>query len=311
MKRAMLLVCLCLATLGLLTPRSASAQGPVVPGAAARPPTTPTLPVPSPAPVAAAPATDDEYRVGVGDVLDVTVFGNDDLTRASTVQTNGNMALPLLGEVPVAQLTVAEIKRKLTQLYGRDYLVNPQVDVKVRDYQSRFVTVLGEVNTPGRKPLRGRTRLIDVLVEAGGFSSRASGDVVLTRSEGSLPSGESTLRVRLTSAAPGERERAALELLLRHGDVISASPKFYVTVEGEVQRPGRYALDADLTVTGAVSTAGGLTRFGSNDVKVRRANPESGQVQILTVDMKAVRSGKQPDLALLPNDLISVSRRLF
>jgi protein involved in polysaccharide export with SLBB domain len=98
---------------------------------------------------------------------------------------------------------------------------------------------------------------------------------------------------------------------LRHGDVITASPKFYVTVEGEVQRPGRYALDADLTVTGAVSTAGGLTRFGSHDVRVRRLDPDTGQSKIIPVDLKAVRSGKQPDLALLPNDVITISRRLF
>ena len=52
----------------------------------------------------------------------------------------------------------------------RDYLVNPQVEVKVKEYQSQFVSVVGEVNSPGRKPLRGRTRLIDVLVEAGGFT---------------------------------------------------------------------------------------------------------------------------------------------
>jgi polysaccharide export outer membrane protein len=296
---------LLLTALGLPASSAAALQSP-----APVPPTVkaPALPSGNASP---APAGDDEYRVGVGDVLEVTVFGNDDLTRASTVQTNGAMALPLLGEVAVAQLTVAEVKRKLTQLYGRDYLVNPQVDVKVRDYQSRFVTVLGEVNSPGRKALRGRTRLIDVLVEAGGFSPRASGDVVLNRSDGTLPGGENVLRVRLTSAAPGERERAALELPLRHGDVITASPKFYVTVEGEVQRPGRYALDADLTVTGAVSTAGGLTRFGSHDVRVRRLDPDTGQSKIIPVDLKAVRSGKQPDLALLPNDVITISRRLF
>ena len=59
---------------------------------------------------------------------------------------------------------------------------------------------------------------------------------------------------------------------LRNGDIITASPKYYVTVEGEVSRPGRYAIDGDLTVSGAISPAGGLTRFGSSDVKVRRVD---------------------------------------
>jgi protein involved in polysaccharide export with SLBB domain len=60
----------------------------------------------------------------------VTVFDNDDLSRTPTVQTSGVIALPLLGEVPVAGLTVPEVKQKLTTLLGRDFLVNPQVEVR-------------------------------------------------------------------------------------------------------------------------------------------------------------------------------------
>jgi len=189
--------------------------------------------------------------------------------------------------------------------------VNPQVEVKVKDYQSQFVTVLGEVNTPGRKPLRGRTRLVDLLVEAGGFTPRASGEVQVTRNEGTFDGGGRTLRMQLTGGNPGPQDRINLEITLRHGDVVTASPKYYVTVEGEVVRPGRYVLEGELTVSGAISTAGGLTRFGSNDVKVRRVDLQKGTTQILDVDLKAVRSGKRPDLPLQPNDVISVSRRFF
>jgi protein involved in polysaccharide export with SLBB domain len=82
-------------------------------------------------------------------------------------------------------------------------------------------------------------------------------------------------------------------------------------VDGEVNRPGRYAIEADLTVTGAVSLAGGLTRFGSGSVKLRRTEPETGKVTILEVDLKDVRNGKKPDVPLLPNDVVSVPRRVF
>jgi protein involved in polysaccharide export with SLBB domain len=78
-----------------------------------------------------------------------------------------------------------------------------------------------------------------------------------------------------------------------------------------VNRPGRYPIESDLTVTGAVSLAGGLTRFGSSNVKLRRTDPESGRVTIVEVDLKDVRNGKKPDVPLLPNDVISVSRRVF
>jgi polysaccharide biosynthesis/export protein len=258
---------------------------------------------------AAAQATID-YRVGPGDVLEVTVFDNQDLSRAPTVQTNGTIALPLLGEVPVGGLTLAQIKKTLTELLGKDYLVNPQVDVRVSEFHSQFVTVLGEVGSPGRKPLRGQTRLIDLLVEAGGLTGRASGDLVITRAAG-FEGGERTLRLRLGARNLDVEEQVRLELPLQHGDIISASPKYYVTVEGEVAHPGRYALEGDLTLSGAVSLAGGLTRFGSSRIKVRRTDPETGKITLLEVDLKDVRKGKEPDPVLLPNDVLTASRRLL
>jgi polysaccharide export outer membrane protein len=285
------------------TPRPTPSPSPPARPAPASPAATPT---PSPAPTVA-----PEYRLGAGDVLEVIVFGNDDLSRTTTVQINGSISLPLLGEVPVAGLTVSEAKQKLTSLLARDYLVNPQVDVKVKDYQSQFVTVLGEVNTPGRKGLRGRTRLIDVLVDSGGFTPRASGEVSITRAEGTFDGGGHLLRLRFGSATPSAIDQINLELVLRNGDVITALPKFYVTVEGEVTRPGRYVLEGDLTVTGAISTAGGLTRYGKNDVQIRRVDTQTGKTTIIEVDLKDVRKGKKPDLPLLPNDVVTVPRRIF
>jgi polysaccharide export outer membrane protein len=267
---------------------------------------------PQAAPPAVAPATVGDYEVGPGDVLEVTVYGNDDISRIPIVQTNGSISMPLMGEVQVAGLTVAEVQRKITNLLAKDYLVNPQVEVKVREYNSQFVSVVGEVNSPGRKPLRGRTRLIDLLSEAGGFKPTASAEVMVTRTDGDFGDGRKSITVQLSrSASPSGQDLVNLQLPLKNGDIITAFPKAYVTVDGEVNRPGRYAIEADLTVTGAVSLAGGRTRFGSNGVKVRRTDPQTGKVTILKVNLKDVRNGKKPDVPLLPNDVISVSRRIF
>jgi len=270
----------------------------------------PAAPAPPAAPPAVAPAAGVEYEVGSGDVLEVNVFGNDDLSRMPTVQTNGAISLPLLGEVQVAGLTVGEVQRKITNLLAKDYLVNPQVEVKVREYQSQFVSVVGEVNTPGRKPIRGRMRLIDALVESGGFKPTASAEVLITRTDGTFDGDKRSISVRISGSATAQ-DAVNLELPLRNGDIVTALPKAFVTVDGEVNRPGRYAIESDLTVTGAISLAGGLTRFGSSGVKVRRIDPQTGKVTILEVDLKDVRNGKKPDVPLLPNDVISVSRRVF
>jgi polysaccharide export outer membrane protein len=265
----------------------------------------------TPPPIEVHDDTESDYRVGAGDVIDVTVLGNQDLSRSASVQTNGSVVLPLLGEVKVVALTVAEIKNKLTSLLARDYLVNPHVEVHVKEYASQFVTVLGEVNTPGRRPLRGRTRLLDVLLDVGGFTPRASGEVTISRLEGTFSSGEKTLRIRLGTSTPTTQDQINLDVPLRQGDLITASQKYYITVEGEVTKPGRYVLEPDLTVSGAISIAGGLTRFGSNSIRVRRTTPDSPTPTILKVGLKDVRNGKETDLPLQANDVITVGRRLF
>lgn len=283
------------------------------PAATTKPAEAPAPPEPQTAPpgdAAAPPASEGDYEVGAGDVLEINVFGNDDLSRVPTVQTNGAVSLPLLGEVQVSGLTIAEVKRKVTNLLAKDYLINPQVEVKVKEYQSQYVSVVGEVNNPGRKPIRGRMRLLDALIESGGFKTTSSGDVMITRTDGSFDDGKKAITVRISASATIQ-DQINLELRLKNGDIISALPKAFVTVDGEVNRPGRYAIESDLTVTGAVSLAGGRTRFGSSGAKVRRIDPQTGKVSIIEVDIKDVQNGKKPDVTLLPNDVVSVARRVF
>jgi len=240
----------------------------------------------------------------------VTVLGYPDYSRAAAVQPNGMITLPLLQEVSVASLTVAEIKTKLTSLLARDYLQRPQVEVKVKEYQSQFVTVYGEVNNPGRKPLRGQTTLWDVLVEANSFTPRASGEVVITRTEGTFADGQNTARVQFGKGAPTLKDVLTASISLRDGDIITASPAYHVQVDGEVMKPGRYTLEPDQTVSDIVSLAGGLTKYGKTSVKVRRLEAD-GKVRMIEVNLKDVRNGKKPDLPLKAGDIVMVGKKLF
>jgi len=265
-------------------------------------------PPPETPPASVAPAP---YRVGPGDVLQVTVVGHEDLSGAPTVQTDGTLFMPLVRDVPVTGLTVQEIQRKLTNLLEKDYLVDPQVHVEIKEYQSQYVVVLGEVNEPGRKPLRGETRLVDALVDAKGFKPNSSTELTITRTEGTFETGERTLRIRLSGAEMTPQDQVNLSIRLRHGDVITVLGQSRVTVQGEVNRPGLYPTDGQLTVTGAIALAGGRTRFGSGDVQVRRPGREDEAGEIFEVDLGDVSKGDAEDLRLQPGDVVTVPRRRF
>ena len=111
-------------------------------------------PEPAPSPV-------QEYRIGAKDVLKVTVWGHEDLSRQVVVTADGTFQFPLIGDVKVAGLTPSAVETLLRDLLGKDYLVNPQVSVSVQEFRSQRVFVLGEVEKPGAAlPLTGQAFLL-------------------------------------------------------------------------------------------------------------------------------------------------------
>jgi protein involved in polysaccharide export with SLBB domain len=243
------------------------------------------------------------YRVGPGDVLEVVVDGRPDLSRLPTVQTTGSVWLPRAGQVEVRGLTPAEIAAKVTPLLAGEDLASPRVAVRVREYQSQFVWVRGAVWRPGRKPLRSGTRLVDALLDAGGFQEGASGEVTVERAGAAFADGTRSARFRFPATAPTPAELEQLSLPLLAGDVITAGVQRWITVSGAVKKPGRHEFEDALTLSRAVEAAGGLLRNGSERVLVRR---KDGDIE---VDLGAVRDGHAEDLALAPGDQVVVRAR--
>lgn len=252
-----------------------------------------------------------EYRVGPGDVLDVQVAGRPEDSRVATVQTTGVLYLAPLGEVTVSGLTKQEIGVKLTELWSRRDSRRPAVRVAVKDYQSQFVWVMGEVGRPGRKALRGRTRLVDVLVEAGGFTGRASGEVLVERRDGAFEDGTRSRRLWFADGVrPTAQQLVDLETVLHTRDVITATEVRLVTVTGAVLRPGRYALKQG-TLTEALFAAGGVTKFAARRVTVKGLDPDTRAARVVEVDLEEVQQGRNPDLVLLPGDEVVVKARVI
>lgn len=248
-----------------------------------------------------------EYRVGPGDVLEVIVAGRPDLSRLPTVQPTGTIYLPRAGEVEVAGATTGEIAARVAPLLVADDLEAPEVTVRLREYQSHFVWVYGEVHHPGRQPLREGTRLIDALLDAGGLTSRASGEVTVERHEGTLAEGSPSMVVRLGGHEPSPQELADLSRYLQSGDVVVVATQHWVTLSGEVGRPGRYPLEDGMTLSRLIESAGGLTRFANPTVTLGHSDARGEE----EVDLEAVGDGEAVDPVLSPGDHVVVEAKIL
>ena len=247
------------------------------------------------------------YEVGIGDVIEITAFQEDEITGEFLVEASGAITFPLLGPVPVAGMTPASISVVLEELLERDFYVDVQLKVKVESFASQPVTLLGEVQSPGTYYLEGRTTLTDLLSKAGGLKSSAGPVLELRRTariEGEGP--PEPMVFETAKLSTGEIGR---DLILQSGDVLYVSPKQIYFITGEVARPGQYEISLGMTLMQALSHAGGVGKFASQVIEVHREM--GGENKILSFDLSHIRKGRLADPAVISGDVIFVKRRFF
>jgi polysaccharide biosynthesis/export protein len=121
---------------------------------------------------AAEQAADQNYHIGVGDLLQIEVYDEPDLTKEVRVLTDGFISFPLLGAVKAAGLSVTKLEKVLTKQLAAKYLVSPQVTVFVKEFSSIYI--LGEVKNPGSFPVYGKLTVFEAVTLAGGFTEVAN-----------------------------------------------------------------------------------------------------------------------------------------
>ena len=237
--------------------------------------------------VAAGAAYAQADKLGNGDAVRVTVFGQPELLTEGRISDKGDIALPLVGEVKISGLSAADAGTRIAEAYKKgQYLKAPQVTVAITALRSRQVSVLGMVARPGRYPLDDTSsKLADVIAAAGGLTPEGSDQVTVIRNG----------KPR-TVAALGK------DFNLEAGDTVQVerAPVFYIY--GEVARAGAYRVEPGMTVMQAVSVGGGITPRGSDRrMKLRRPGTD-GKVQEKDAALSdVVRSG----------DVIYVREALF
>jgi len=113
-----------------------------------------------------------EYRISTGDSLEISLYGEPDMKQVTRVSEEGVITYPFLGSLEVGGLTPQEAEKKIEELLGKEYFVNPQVRITIKSY-AKF-NILGEVRRPGSYEISGPMTVIDAISIAGGFTDIAS-----------------------------------------------------------------------------------------------------------------------------------------
>lgn len=250
-----------------------------------------------------------EYRIGPRDLIEIIVFGVDELNRKERVPETGKITLPLLGDVEVQGLTKGELEKKLIQLLGDKLLQNPQVTVSILEYQSRRVFVLGAIRNPGPYELPGRRTLLHAIAEAGGLAPEAGNEIIITR----RVDGDNTKSIRISVEDLVLKGNDTLNIPLEPEDIINipVDKIVQVYVIGQVRTPGALQVrkSAIPTLLQAIAQAGGWSdRASKGGVIVKRIDETGKEVQ-LKFNVDDIIKGKKKDIRLQENDVVIVPEK--
>jgi len=226
-------------------------------------------------------------KLGPGDTVHITVFQQADLTSDARISERGTVAMPLIGEVKIADLSQTDAAKLIaSELKKGKYLNNPQVTVALTTLRSRQVSVLGQVARPGRYALDDTSsQLADVIAAAGGIGTSGSETVTVLRD--------------------GQEHKVNVldkPFQLKGGDTVNVDRAAVFYIYGEVTRSGAYRLEPNMTVMQAIAAGGGITPRGSDRrLKLRRADAKGKLVETDTRVQDRVRA----------DDVIIVKESLF
>jgi polysaccharide export outer membrane protein len=275
---------------------------------------------------AARSSEESDLPVGTGDLLEISVFEVEELSKIRLrVPGRGAISLPLIGQIQAAGRTTAELEEEIRVRLQRKFMHDPQVSVFLQEHNSQRISVIGAVRKGGVFNLNRPLRLADALALAEGLTEEADrqvyvirrapiGTVTAAAGGGPAPAGASPPKgdaiaevmapIDLSELADGRED---LNVALRSGDVVHVPRAGSVYVGGSVERPGSFLLRGKTTAQQAILAAGGVKDVADwSDVRLYRKAP-SGTVEVTVYDLDAFEQGK-PAPELQRNDVVVVGK---
>jgi polysaccharide export outer membrane protein len=198
----------------------------------------------------------DGYVIGINDSLDVGMVGSDEFRGRVQVQQDGTITLPFIGSLRAQDKTLLQLGREIAAALSKGgYYIDPAIQVSVAQISSRYVTVLGEVSSPGLIPLDRAYRASEMIARVGGIKPTGAETFYLRR-EGGVE-----IPLTLEQIARGGD---ATDPVVNPGDKIFVpqAPTFYIY--GQVNAPGTYSIQNKMNLRMALARSGGLTSLGSD-----------------------------------------------
>lgn len=243
-------------------------------------------------------------KIGSGDLLQVSMFENPELSGSFRVDSNGNIVLPLIGKVHVDGETADEVGTEVANRYVQAGILKSgtaYATVSVAEYATQGITINGEVKSPGIYPALGIRMLNDVITAAGGETVAAASKVVITHRDD--PAHPVTVYYNPSALSP-----IVPQVQIFPGDTIMVPRAGIVYVVGDVNRSGGFVLDGRqvLTVEEALALAGGGAKAAALSRVQLVRSLKDGRKEAITVSLKDIYKGKAPDVALKDGDVVYV-----
>lgn len=245
----------------------------------------------------------DKLHLSPGDLLEMDIYDVPEMSTELRIDSQGSVTVPLAGSVYVDGDTVPEAQEAIAKvLVDKRILKNPQVTVNVLQYSSKFVSVLGEVISPGRLQLLSPEPLEDVIALAGGETIAAGNDIEVQH-----PNENGALTSKHVAYVQGGDTATLASVQVEPGDTVIVHRAGVIYILGAVNRPGGYLMvnGGSLSVIQAVSLAGGTTLQAADKWAVIVRRQGDGYVQF-KVPLAAMEKGGAAPIQLQVNDALYV-----
>jgi polysaccharide export outer membrane protein len=263
-------------------------------------------------------SSDEDYRIGPRDVLDIQIENATELSGTFNVSADGTFLMPYLGRIRAVNKTPEDLAKELADgLRGR-YLKDPRVSVGVKQYNSRSIFLQGSVRSPGVYQVEAKTTLLKLISFAGGLAENHGSTAFIIREvKPNQPEAGAAPDPAAENKPPYEMITANINGLMfgnfeqdipvQAGDIVNIPPTDVFFVAGEVVAPGSFSLKPGTTLRQAIALARGFTFSAAKGRGVIfRENTKTGGREDIKVDVGAVMNGKRDDVAIHANDIIIV-----